>query len=100
MGATLGVTVMGAIVNHGLPSGVAAGGEGSTAIHRLPEHLRAGLADALHPAFFAAVCVAALVWVVAVLGVREVPLRRSLDEVAAADAAAGTPAGTALESTP
>jgi len=99
MGATLGVTVMGAIVNHGLPPGVAAGGEGAAAIHRLPEHLRAGLADALHPAFFAAACVAALVWVIAVLGVREVPLRRSLDEVSAAEAAAGAPAAAPLEST-
>ena len=97
MGATLGVTVMGAIVNHGLPPGVGAAGEGA-AIHRLPEHLRQGLADAIHPAFLAAACVAGLTWVVAVLWVREVPLRRTLDEVSAAEAAAGTPATTALES--
>ena len=40
MGATIGVTVMGAIVNHGLPAGVAVPGEG-TAIHRLPGASRA-----------------------------------------------------------
>jgi hypothetical protein len=36
--------------------------------------------------------------VIAVLFVKEQALRQSLDEVAAVDAAAGTPAGTALES--
>jgi EmrB/QacA subfamily drug resistance transporter len=98
MGATLGVTIMGVIVNHGLPAGVGAGGEGSTAIHRLPPALRSGLADALHPAFLAAACVAALVWVIAVVFVKEQHLRRSLDEVSAADAAAGTPATAGVDS--
>ncbi len=41
MGATIGVTVMGVIVNHGLPAGVSADAEGS-AIHRLPPAARAG----------------------------------------------------------
>ena len=91
MGATFGVTVMGAIVNHGLPPGVGVPGEG-TAIHRLPEHLRSGLAAALQPAFFVGVCAAALTWVIAVVGVRELPLRRSLDEISPAEAAAGAPA--------
>ena len=97
MGATIGVTVMGAIVNHGLPPGVGNINEGAT-VHRLPEFARQALADAIKPAFFAAVCVSALVWVVAVAGVKELPLRRSLDEVAAAEAAAGTPATPALDS--
>ena len=97
MGATLGVTVMGVIVNHGLPSGVAAGGEAAK-VHRLPPALRSGLAGAIHPAFLVAACIAAAVWVIAVLFVKEQKLRRSLDEVAAVEAAAGTPAGTALES--
>jgi predicted MFS family arabinose efflux permease len=97
MGATLGVTIMGVLVNHGLPRGVAAGGEGAQ-VHRLPTALRAGLADAIRPAFLVAACLAAAVWVIAVLFVKEQALRRSLDEVAAADAAAGTPAGAALES--
>jgi hypothetical protein len=90
MGATLGVTIMGVIVNHGLPASVRAGGEGSV-VHRLPPAGRAGLAHALHPAFFAAAIVSFLVWVIAVGWVKEQPLRQSLDEVAAADAAAGTP---------
>jgi EmrB/QacA subfamily drug resistance transporter len=98
MGATLGVTVMGVLVNHGLPSGVAAGGEGAE-VHRLPPALRSGLAAAIHPAFLLAACIAAAVWVIAVLFVKEQALRQSLDEVSALDAAAGTPAGTALEST-
>jgi predicted MFS family arabinose efflux permease len=97
MGATLGVTVMGVLVNHGLPPGVAGGSE-ATQVHRLPPRLREGLAAAIHPAFLVAACIAAAVWVIAVLFVKEQALRRSLDEVAAADAAAGTPAGTALES--
>jgi EmrB/QacA subfamily drug resistance transporter len=100
MGATLGVTIMGAIVNHGLPAGVAAGGEGSTGIHRLPPALRRGLAGALHPAFFTAACVAAVVWVIAVVFVKEQALRRSLDEVSAVDAAAGTPATAGVDSEP
>src|SRR5581483_6352841 len=90
MGATLGVTVMGVLVNHGLPAGVASGGEGAT-IHRLPPALRTGLADAIRPAFLVAACVAAAVWAIAVAFVKEQPLRRSLDEVAAAEAAAATP---------
>jgi EmrB/QacA subfamily drug resistance transporter len=97
MGATLGVTVMGVLVNHGLPPGVAGGSE-ATQVHRLPPRLREGLAAAIHPAFLVAACIAAAVWVIAVLFVKEQALRRTLDEVAAADAAAGTPAGTALES--
>jgi hypothetical protein len=97
MGATIGVTVMGAIVNHGLPPGVSVPGEGTTAIHRLPEHLRAALADALHPAFFAAVCASALAWVIAVVGVKEIPLRRSLDELSPVEAAAAAPAAPPAE---
>lgn len=90
MGATLGVTIMGAIVNQGLPAGVSIGGEGS-AIHKLPLAARRGLSDALHPAFLAAACVAAAVWFVAVTMVKEVPLRRTLDELSAVEAAAANP---------
>jgi MFS family permease len=97
MGATLGVTIIGVIVNAGLPAGVEAGGEGSK-LHRLPPHLRSGLADALKPAFLVAACIAVAVWVIAVVLVKEQALRRSLDEVAAVDAAAGTPATAAVES--
>ncbi len=97
MGATLGVTIMGVLVNHGLPAGVAAGGEGS-AVHKLPPALRAGLAGAIKPAFLVASCLAALVWLIAVVFVKEQKLRRSLDEISAVDAAAGTPAAAAVES--
>jgi len=88
MGATIGVTLMGVIVNSGLPRGATTAG---TQIHLLPAAVRASFALALRHAFFAAACVSALVWVVAVLWVKEVPLRRSVDEVAAVEAAAGTP---------
>src|SRR5690348_3139761 len=88
MGATLGVTIMGAIVNHGLPPGVSIG-EGS-AIHRLPRSARSALADAIHPAFAAAAVVSSVVWVIAVLYVKEQPLRRTVDEVSPAEASAAT----------
>jgi EmrB/QacA subfamily drug resistance transporter len=97
MGATLGVTIIGAVVNHGLPAAVASGGEG-TAIHRLPPQLRSGLADAIHPAFFLSACIAAATWVIAVVFVKEQKLRASLDDVAPVEASAGSPAGTAVES--
>jgi MFS family permease len=89
MGATIGVTVMGAIVNHGLPSGV--GGSEGIGIHRLPPASRQSLADALKPAFLLAACVAVGVWLIAVLWVKEQPLRRSLDEISVIEADAGAP---------
>jgi EmrB/QacA subfamily drug resistance transporter len=95
MGATIGVTVIGAIVNHGLPSGV--GGTEGIGIHRLPLGARQGLSDALHPAFLLTTGIALVVWLVAVTWVKEQPLRRSLDEVSAADAAAGAPATARVE---
>jgi hypothetical protein len=95
MGATIGVTVMGAIVNHGLPPGV--DGTEGLGIHRLPPAAREDLANALRPAFFVAMCASALVFLIAVRWVKEQHLRRSLDEVAAVDAAAGTPATVELE---
>jgi EmrB/QacA subfamily drug resistance transporter len=99
MGATLGVTVVGVIVNHGLPRGAAVGGEG-TSIHRLPPAARQALADAIHPAFLLSACLAAAVWVIAVVYVKEQSLRRSLDETAAVEAAAAAPAAPAVESRP
>jgi hypothetical protein len=67
-------------------------------VHRLPPALRSGLAGAIRPAFLVATCIAAAVWVIAVLFVKEQTLRQSLDEIDAVDAAAATPAGTVLES--
>ena len=89
MGATIGVSLMGVIVNAGLPARATAGD--GVAIHRLPAGLRESLADALKPAFLAATVVALAVWVIAVLWVKEVPLRRAVDPLPAAEAAAGTP---------
>src|SRR5262245_31397265 len=79
IGATVGVTVMGVIVNQGLPPSLHGRTEG-VAVHRLPPRLRDDLASALHPAFLAAFFVALAVWVIAFLGVKEVPLRRGFEE--------------------
>jgi EmrB/QacA subfamily drug resistance transporter len=84
IGATLGVTLMGVIVNQRLPASVR-GRE--TVIHRLPQTGRVALANALHPAFLSAAALCALVFVVSVLWVREVPLREGLDEVPVGDEA-------------
>ncbi len=89
MGATLGVTAMGTIVNHGLPAAARRGA--GVSIGRLPPGLRDALANALHPAFLASACVAVLVWVIAVLGVKETTLSRTVDDIATVEAAAGTP---------
>jgi len=64
IGATLGVTLMGVIVNQGLPR--AARGHEQLS-HRLPPRLRADLANALHPAFMAAAVVCGLVLVASIL---------------------------------
>jgi EmrB/QacA subfamily drug resistance transporter len=99
MGATIGVTVIGAIVNHGLPESARAGGELSV-VHRLPPAGRQILADALHPAFLVSTAIALCAWVIAVKYVKEQRLRRTLDEVAAADASAGTLSTAELHSQP
>ena len=95
MGATIGVTIIGAIVNHGLPS--SARGRESAPVHRLPPALREALASALHPAFLAAAVVSACVWVIAFFGVKEVALRESVDEIPPVEASAPTPAPAAAE---
>jgi EmrB/QacA subfamily drug resistance transporter len=77
IGATLGVTAMGVIVNHGLPSGSHLDRQ---AVHRLPPHLREALANAMHPAFLAASALCVVTWVIVVLWLKEVPLRKELEE--------------------
>jgi hypothetical protein len=77
---------MGVIVNHGLPA--AAATDQARPIHRYPEALRRALAGAITPAFFAATIASLAVWVIAVLFVKEVALRRTVDEV--------TPVATAV----
>jgi EmrB/QacA subfamily drug resistance transporter len=89
IGATLGVTLMGVIVNQGLPRAARGHEELS---HRLPPRLRVELADALHPAFLAALVACGLVLVVSLLWIREVPLRRGFEDVTLGDEASPQPA--------
>jgi len=88
IGATLGVTLMGVIVNQGLPR--AARGHEQLS-HRLPLRLRVALANALHPAFLASAVVCGVVLVVSILWIREVPLRRGFEDVAVGDEASPQP---------
>jgi EmrB/QacA subfamily drug resistance transporter len=81
IGATLGVTLMGVIINRGLPGGTEIE---RAAVRQLPPDLRASLADAIQPAFLAAVGVCVVVFVIVFFGLREVPLRRGLEEEPAA----------------
>jgi EmrB/QacA subfamily drug resistance transporter len=89
IGATLGVTIMGVIINQGLPSRIQTEG---VAIHRLPEAGRLALANALHPAFLSAAVVCGLVFVISLLWVREVPLRRGLEDAPVGDEPSPQPA--------
>jgi EmrB/QacA subfamily drug resistance transporter len=77
IGATLGVTLMGVIVNQGLP----AQARGGTVVHRLPPALRGDLASAIRPAFLAATALCLIVLAIVVAGIREVPLRRGFEDV-------------------
>jgi hypothetical protein len=92
IGATIGVAVMGVIVNQGLPRELQGSGDGAV-VHRLPPALREGLSDALHPAFLAAFAVSLVVWLIAVVGVKEVPLRKGFEDATdvAAVEASGAP---------
>lgn len=77
IGATLGVTAMGVIVNHGLPAGTNLDRQ---AVHRLPPNLREALADAMHPAFLAASALCLVTWLIVALWLKEVPLRKGPEE--------------------
>jgi EmrB/QacA subfamily drug resistance transporter len=81
IGATLGVTLMGVIINHGLPGGTAVE---EASVRRLPPNLREALADAMQPAFLSAAVLAALIFVIVFFGLREVPLRDGFEEEPAA----------------
>jgi EmrB/QacA subfamily drug resistance transporter len=86
IGGTLGVTLMGVIVNQNLPSNAR-----NQVVHRLQGPYRAALAHALHPAFFASMCVSALVFPIAFAGVKDVQLRLTHDEVGDLPGAAVAP---------
>jgi EmrB/QacA subfamily drug resistance transporter len=77
IGATLGVTLMGVIINHGLPAGTDVD---RAAVRELPPNLRDALADAMQPAFMAAAALCAVVLLIVYLGLREVPLRKDFEE--------------------
>ena len=97
IGATLGVTLMGVLVNQRLPAGVSGNG---TIIHRLPLAGRVALAHALHPAFLLAAALCALVFVVSLLWVREVPLRHELEEHPPPVGDEGSPQAAGVRSDP
>jgi EmrB/QacA subfamily drug resistance transporter len=88
IGATLGVTLMGVLVNQRLPSGVS--GQG-VSIHRLPLSGREALARALQPAFFSAAVLCGLVFLVSVFWVRETPLNRGFEDLPVGDEASAQP---------
>jgi fucose permease len=80
IGATLGVTLMGVIINHGLPAGTEVE---NAAVRQLPPNLRDALADAMQPAFMAAAGLCAVVLVIVYLGLKEVPLRKDFEDAPA-----------------
>jgi MFS family permease len=80
IGATLGVTLMGVIINHGLPAGTDVD---RAAVRQLPPNLREALAGAMQPAFMSAAALCAVVLVIVFFGLREVPLRKDFEEEAA-----------------
>jgi predicted MFS family arabinose efflux permease len=87
VGSALGVAVMGAIINHGLPAGTVVD---EAAVRQLPPGLREALAEAMQPAFLAAVGVCTITFLIVFLGLREVPLRKGFEE----DVAAAAPEST------
>jgi EmrB/QacA subfamily drug resistance transporter len=88
IGATLGVTLLGVIVNQNLPPKVTTSG---VAIHRLPLAGRVALANALRPAFFAAFLLCVGVFVISLLWVREAPLQTQFEDVVVGDEASPQP---------
>jgi len=88
IGATLGVTLMGVLVNQRLPAGVS--GQG-VSIHRLPLAGREALARALQPAFLLAAAICGLVLIVSLLWVREAPLKSGFDDLPVGDEASPQP---------
>ena len=77
IGGTLGVTIMGVIVSQGLPPGRDLR---APQVDRLPPLLRARLADAMQPAFLASAVICVVALAVVLVFLKEVPLRRELDE--------------------
>jgi MFS family permease len=89
IGATLGVALMGVIVNQRLPENIRTEG---TVIHRLPQAGRVALANAITPAFLFAAGVCGIVFLISLLWVREVPLRHGFEDAPVGDEASPQPA--------
>jgi MFS family permease len=81
IGSTLGVTLMGVVINHGLPGGTDVE---EASVRQLPPHLREALAQAMQPAFLAAAALAVVIFLVVFFGLHEVPLREGFEEDPAA----------------
>jgi EmrB/QacA subfamily drug resistance transporter len=77
IGATLGVTLMGVIINQRLPSGASLD---NATLHSLPPAGREALAHAITPAFLLAAILCVLVFVISLLWVREAPLRTGFED--------------------
>ena len=77
IGGTLGVTILGVIVNQGLPPRASSSG---FVVHRLHGAARVTLAHALRPAFLAGMCISALVLPIVIAGVKDVQLRRGFED--------------------
>jgi MFS family permease len=90
IGATVGVTVMGVIINNRLPIGIRA--DAGTTVHRLSPAARLALSNALHPAFLVAAAAGFGVCIVAFVGIKQVPLKRGFDD--APEAALAEPPGS------
>jgi EmrB/QacA subfamily drug resistance transporter len=93
IGSTLGVTLMGVLVNQRLPANLRAEG---TAVHRLPAVGRAALANALQPAFLSGAVLCGIVFLVSLLWIREVPLRRGFEDVVVGDEGSPQPGTRAV----
>lgn len=79
MGSTFGVAIMGVMINQRLPGRFADALNGVNA-RSLPLDVRIALEHAIRPGFLVTACVAAAVFVTALVGISEVPLRRTLQD--------------------
>jgi hypothetical protein len=84
-GATIGVAVMGVIVNQHLPPGIGTSLTATGGVDHLSRPVRLSLEHAIAPVFALAACAAVLLFVVVLVGVHDVQLRRSVDEQPAVD---------------
>src|SRR5262249_27979650 len=79
-GATIGVAVMGVIVNQHLPAQIGSSLSSAEGVDHLSRPLRLSLEHAIAPVFALAAGAAVLLFVVVLIGVHDVQLRRSVDE--------------------